>query len=127
MMNHATVRTAAAMALLMAAMVPPAQAQIGVPQVQVPLPQLPVQLPPLVPAAAGALQAPLQTLRQARQTRIRALLRDNPATLEADPEGAPLRRAGAAPDRSACRRPRRCIRGPAPRRGSVPHRLRSRR
>ncbi len=93
MMNHATVRTAAAMALLMAAMVPPAQAQIGVPQVQVPLPQLPVQLPPLVPAAAGALQAPLQTLRQARQTRIRALLRDNPATLEADPEGAPLRRA----------------------------------
>lgn len=83
-------------ALLMAAM-RPATAQIGIPPVQLPLPDLPAPLPaPLpavLPAANEALQAPVQTLRQARQAGIRILLRDNRDILEADPAGAPLRRA----------------------------------
>ena len=86
----AAVLVALALALALAA---PARAQLGLPRVT--LPTLPRELPRIgavVAPAGDTLAQGLAPLQSLRRDTVRALLRDHPDTLEADPAGEPMRR-----------------------------------
>jgi hypothetical protein len=93
-MNRNHIRRIIALAVMAAAVVSPfyAHAQI-VPPVQ--LPDVPILgTPDLERTVNGVLRtADPQQLRELRQIRIRGLLRQNRAVLEADPRGAPIVRS----------------------------------
>lgn len=91
----------------------PAAGQVRLPQLPIPaLPQLPLSLPPAANGLdlSAATTDPDSVVRQriaARRLQARALIRANPQLIEADPAGAPLRRAelvALAPVESALQR-----------------------
>lgn len=60
---------------------------------QVSLPGVPLpRLPPVTEPATGTLRTATSTLAEARQLRVRELLRTERATVEADPDGQPILR-----------------------------------
>ncbi len=65
-----------------------ASAQVGLPSLPLPQPRLPQVVDPV----AGTVRTATSKLTQARQLRVREMLRSERATVEADPDGQPILR-----------------------------------